>query len=53
MTNHKKIKIGIKAFILHEGKYLMMYNNGVKEDVRELPDGRMEIKRGVYAYGHF
>lgn len=43
MTNHKKIEIGIKAFILHEGEYLMMHNNGVKEDVWELPGGRMEF----------
>lgn len=43
MKNHKKIDVGIKALILNNGKFLVMHNNGVKEDLWELPGGRMEF----------
>lgn len=42
MTNNKNIQFGVKALIVNEGKFLVMHNNGVKEDLWELPGGRME-----------
>lgn len=43
MGDNKKIDIGVKALILNKGKFLVMHNNGVKEDLWELPGGRMEF----------
>ncbi len=43
MADNKKIDIGVKALILNKGKFLVMHNNGVKEDLWELPGGRMEF----------
>jgi len=39
----KKIYFAVKAFILNEGKFLVMHKTGVEEDVWELPGGRMEF----------
>jgi ADP-ribose pyrophosphatase YjhB (NUDIX family) len=38
-----RIDIGVKALIFNEGKFLVMHNNGVEEDLWELPGGRMEF----------
>lgn len=43
MTNDKRMEMGVKALILNNGKFLVMHNNGVKEDLWELPGGRMEF----------
>lgn len=43
MENNKRIDIGVKALILKDDKFLVMHNNGVKEDLWELPGGRMEF----------
>lgn len=42
MTDSKNIEFGVKALIVNEGKFLVMHNSGVKEDLWELPGGRME-----------
>jgi len=39
----KKIYFAVKAFILNEGKFLVMHKTGVEENVWELPGGRMEF----------
>lgn len=42
--NHKgKMDFGVKALILKDDKFLAMHNKGVKEDLWELPGGRMEF----------
>lgn len=38
-----RIDIGVKALIFNEDKFLVMHNNGVEEDLWELPGGRMEF----------
>lgn len=38
-----KIDMGVKALVLKEGKFLVMHNNGVEEDLWELPGGRIEF----------
>jgi 8-oxo-dGTP diphosphatase len=43
MGDYKKIYFAVKAFILNEGKFLVMHKNGVQEDLWELPGGRMEF----------
>lgn len=43
MRDNKRMEMGIKALILKEDKFLVMHNNGVKEDLWELPGGRMEF----------
>lgn len=39
----KKIDFGVKAFIVRDGKFLVMHNNGEKRDLWELPGGRMQF----------
>ena len=39
----QKIDFGVKALIVRDGKFLVMHNNGVKDDLWELPGGRMEF----------
>lgn len=39
----KKIDFGVKAFIIRDGKFLVMHNNGEKRDLWELPGGRMQF----------
>jgi len=39
----KKIDFGVKAFIVHNGKFLAMHNRGVLEELYELPGGRLEF----------
>lgn len=41
--NNNKMDFGVKALILKDNKFLAMHNNGVKEDLWELPGGRMEF----------
>ncbi len=43
MKNNRGIDFGVKALILRGDKFLVMHNNGVKEDLWELPGGRMEF----------
>lgn len=43
MEEGKKIFFAVKAFILNQGKFLVMHKSGVAEDVWELPGGRMEF----------
>lgn len=43
MKNNKKLEFGVKALIIRDGKFLVMHNNGVKDDLWELPGGRMEF----------
>lgn len=38
-----KIELGVKALVLKDGKFLVMHNSGVEEDLWELPGGRMEF----------
>ena len=40
---NKRIDYGVKAFIVYKGNFLVMHNNGVKEDLWELPGGRLEF----------
>lgn len=39
----KKIDFGVKAFIIRDGNFLVMRNNGEKRDLWELPGGRMQF----------
>ena len=39
----KRIDIGVKALIFKEGKFLVMHNKGIEENLWELPGGRMEF----------
>ncbi len=39
----QKIDFGVKALIVRDGKFLVMHNNGVKDDLWELPGGRMKF----------
>lgn len=43
MSVNKKIDFGVKAFIIRDGKFLVMHNNGEKRDLWELPGGRMQF----------
>jgi 8-oxo-dGTP diphosphatase len=43
MQIDKKIYFAVKAFIINKGKFLVMHKTGVKEDLWELPGGRMEF----------
>lgn len=43
MNHNGKIDFGVKALIIKDNKFLAMHNNGVKEDLWELPGGRMEF----------
>lgn len=47
MAIDKKIDFGVKAFIVQEGKFLVMHNNGETKDLWELPGGRMEFGENV------
>lgn len=47
MGDKKKIDFGIKAFLIHKDKFLVMHNNGEEEDLWELPGGRMEFGETV------
>lgn len=40
---NNRIDMGVKALVFKEGKFLVMHNNGVKENLWELPGGRMEF----------
>jgi 8-oxo-dGTP diphosphatase len=39
----KKIDFGVKAFIIHNDKFLVMHNYGEEQDLWELPGGRLEF----------
>ena len=39
----KKIDFGVKAVLIHNGKFLVMHNDGEKRDLWELPGGRLEF----------
>ncbi len=43
MENGKRIDFSVKAFIVNEGKFLIMHKNKEKGDLWELPGGRMEF----------
>ena len=43
MEEGNKIFFAVKAFILNQGKFLVMHKSGVEEDIWELPGGRMEF----------
>jgi mutator protein MutT len=43
MENGKKLDFAVKAFILNEGKFLIMHKSKEKEELWELPGGRMEF----------
>lgn len=38
-----KIDFAVKAFIIRDGKFLVMHNNGEKRDLWDLPGGRMQF----------
>ena len=43
MKDNKRIDFSTKALIIRDDKFLVMHNKGVKEDLWELPGGRMEF----------
>jgi mutator protein MutT len=43
MAHSKRIDFGVKALILRHDRFLVMHKAGVKEDLWELPGGRMEF----------
>ncbi len=43
MNGNRGIDFGVKGLIIREGKFLVMHNNGVEDDLWELPGGRMEF----------
>lgn len=43
MAINKNMDFGVKALIIKDDKFLIMHKNGVKEDLWELPGGRMEF----------
>jgi mutator protein MutT len=43
MFDKKKIEFAVKAFIIHQGKFLIMHKNGDEKDLWELPRGRLEF----------
>jgi ADP-ribose pyrophosphatase YjhB (NUDIX family) len=46
-VSNKRIEMGVKALILNNNKFIVMHNNGVEEDLWELPGGRMEFGETV------
>ena len=43
MEEGKKLDFAVKAFILNEGKFLIMHKRKEQEELWELPGGRMEF----------
>lgn len=43
MITNKKIDFAVKAFIIRDGNFLVMRNNGEKRNLWELPGGRMQF----------
>lgn len=43
MENNKKIEFSVKAIIIDKDKFLIMHKKRVKEELWDLPGGRMEF----------
>lgn len=43
MQENQLLEFGVKALIFRDNKFLVMHKSGVKEDLWELPGGRMEF----------